>query len=814
MNSRRWKIYGVLYFTLVFILVPTLASAYIDPSVTTYAIQAIAGVAVAAGAFFATYGRRMKKNWMKMLDLEENGSRTREAPLEIYMEGLKEELEERRRRNSDTENPAEKKDRPRKNLKGRLLTSLLCGLAVALTVVLRPILSFFLSNESEFWFTLAEVILQVLAFSAAAAAAAFLAHFLLPGKGRVSLRLLFAACAAAGCLCVFVQNHFLSSYLPILTGDAVDWNGYPGWGAASLALWGGLFALFIAGTLIKPRWFKGIIYGLFALLICMETVTGAADLLSADRSRGKKGPGYFSNAGLSESSTAGNVVVIIADTFEGSFMNEILELYPEVPELLPEVTFYDNVTGISSLTYVSYPTFLAGAESPMGYDEKNGIAKILNEGTLIDDIRDAGWDVGYYLKFEPVPSMKDKILNYAEGRVVPGNKARWNIVLHLWKGSLFRSAPHQLKRYFEVSLNTYEWIRSEEAYTEQVDYYQSGLDNMPLYEIWKDRDAVTAVEGKPRYGLIQLWGLHAPCDLTEDYTRAAFDDSVPPITRKLKAGRAMLKLLRTYLDRLKEAGTYDNTTVILTTDHGFNMRYYTTLLVKEAGSIQTAFRKDHTPLSLRADFVPLVKAVTGGKRFSEAVADMNLPADRERYAVDFRPMIFGGKTDRRVPITIRGDAKDRSSYTFGHDEFILDEQFAGRCEPGVPFISEGRRTGSVAVYGSDENGRVLVHTMTFDAFFDTEETRALTLKIRLRNITENGQRISFRTDGETLQSFTLAPGAEEEFAAELPETAGKRLTLYMDLPDGEQITTVSDEVMPWMEFNSVHIEEAVFVPRQ
>ena len=63
MNKKRWKLYGILYFTLIFALVPALASAYIDPSVTTYAIQAIAGVAVAAGAFFATYGRRMKKSW-------------------------------------------------------------------------------------------------------------------------------------------------------------------------------------------------------------------------------------------------------------------------------------------------------------------------------------------------------------------------------------------------------------------------------------------------------------------------------------------------------------------------------------------------------------------------------------------------------------------------------------------------------------------------------------------------------------------------------------------------------------------------------
>ena len=84
--QKRWKLYGIVYFTALFALLPSLASAYIDPSVTTYAIQAIAGVAVAAGAFFATYGRRMKKHWERMLDIDENEKKTTEAPLEITRE--------------------------------------------------------------------------------------------------------------------------------------------------------------------------------------------------------------------------------------------------------------------------------------------------------------------------------------------------------------------------------------------------------------------------------------------------------------------------------------------------------------------------------------------------------------------------------------------------------------------------------------------------------------------------------------------------------------------------------------------------------
>ena len=50
------------------------AHAYIDPSTTTYLIQAIAGIAVAVGSFVLIYWRRAKKklNEKMGIDLDKN----------------------------------------------------------------------------------------------------------------------------------------------------------------------------------------------------------------------------------------------------------------------------------------------------------------------------------------------------------------------------------------------------------------------------------------------------------------------------------------------------------------------------------------------------------------------------------------------------------------------------------------------------------------------------------------------------------------------------------------------------------------------
>ena len=52
---------------------------YIDPSVTTYLIQVVAGVAIAVGAGLAIYFRRAKKKMNEKLGIDENRNKEVES---------------------------------------------------------------------------------------------------------------------------------------------------------------------------------------------------------------------------------------------------------------------------------------------------------------------------------------------------------------------------------------------------------------------------------------------------------------------------------------------------------------------------------------------------------------------------------------------------------------------------------------------------------------------------------------------------------------------------------------------------------------
>ena len=73
---------GIVALLAVYLMVFTMpmAHAYIDPSTTTYLIQAIAGIAVAVGSFVLIYWRRAKKklNEKMGIDLDKNKEKEEE----------------------------------------------------------------------------------------------------------------------------------------------------------------------------------------------------------------------------------------------------------------------------------------------------------------------------------------------------------------------------------------------------------------------------------------------------------------------------------------------------------------------------------------------------------------------------------------------------------------------------------------------------------------------------------------------------------------------------------------------------------------
>ena len=80
MKKAFLTIFTVLFFVISFSFLFSInARAYIDPSVMTYAIQAVAGIAIALGAAIAMYWRKAKKKISQKLGVDENKNKEVES---------------------------------------------------------------------------------------------------------------------------------------------------------------------------------------------------------------------------------------------------------------------------------------------------------------------------------------------------------------------------------------------------------------------------------------------------------------------------------------------------------------------------------------------------------------------------------------------------------------------------------------------------------------------------------------------------------------------------------------------------------------
>lgn len=78
--KKSERIFLLLMFMLSLnIIFCSTAFAYIDPSTTTFIVQAVAGVAVAVGAVFTIWWRKAKKKVQKTLGIDENANKKQEA---------------------------------------------------------------------------------------------------------------------------------------------------------------------------------------------------------------------------------------------------------------------------------------------------------------------------------------------------------------------------------------------------------------------------------------------------------------------------------------------------------------------------------------------------------------------------------------------------------------------------------------------------------------------------------------------------------------------------------------------------------------
>lgn len=670
-------------------LVPTPALAYVDPSVVTYTIQALAGVAVALSAVVGVVWRRVRRRVFALLKIDENRDKVHDPEvheIDPSAPGAAALLAE-----ADAAATADEAlvgpHRPQ-NVRWlpRLLLALVAWGCLVYTLGVVTPLEIVATSLDSFTFGVGPLFGPLVGFAVALAAGGALLLSLVRGRGFTVAVSVVAALSVA----CFVQSAFLNTGLPVADGKAVPWEDYTKITLASSLVWVALMAGAAAFALLKGRSAKTAACVLSVVLVAVQSVglvttwNEQQQTLDAAESQSTvwDGKPLVTTEGMYELSGKDNVVMFVLDTLDNKYLDQVVERYPDALDGFTGFTRYANTSGVMIPTRYAMSALVTGQSLDDGDEvwDNAKIAEWYSEDNLVDAMGALGYGVNVYATDMPQGT------GSLQGRV--GNVHRvdleapfWPTVTELWKCSLYREAPWALKPPF--------WFYSGDVVGNLVgegdadDRTPFKLDDAAYLDTLREEGLSfgSDLEGENgTYRLIHMMGSHYPMTLDADGERVEEGE-----TDCVDQTRGALRAVEAYLDELRRLGIYDQTTVIVTADHG---EWYLAdeiggpsspfLLVKPSETAAEAaepLKVSHAPVSQRDLPATLLKAM-GDEDYSAWGRAVDEVGEDERRTRLYDATSVVGEKHVYTAIkewAIDGDVQDWSAWSKTGREWPIDQ---------------------------------------------------------------------------------------------------------------------------------------------
>lgn len=669
------------------------------------------------------------------------------------------------------------------------------------------------TNKNELWFEINDFLPIAIFFAMALFVILYLIATLLKSKKRdVFLRIIFALS-----LGLYIQGNFLNFGYKSLDGEKTVWRTTIIKGGINICIWILLISIpYCIKKLNKNNNFKAFTTITSFAILLIEIITLLT--LGITQEKEEKFTAGLNNQDIFNLSKKENIIVFMSDTFEATYMNQILEEYPEYKEKLQDFTYFDNCTGVSFFTYSSMPTLLTGVECQVGNNLQENLDYCFDNTIMYDVLRENGYNTEIYVENALEPR-NAKIYNQGEANKTTSFQTKIKVTEKMYKYTLYRYLPHFLKFKFELSSDEFNKIKSENSalqYKEKTYYMDDVAFNKDLTEY-----GITTKSNKKVFKFYETNGMHIPYDTTVDLT---YDNSKEYLSlkeeqRRYNEGIASLNLLCNYIEELKKAGVYENTTIIFMADHGYNNRFYTTLLVKKARD-KHDFEISSAPVTLLEDLVPtILNIATNSKDYGKDFFDYSEDDTRIRQVYDYTYDTNNIKREKNVlkrrSYTVisklifqtEGKASDENSF------YLVDEEYSNANKE----LTEEYEFGEVVnIKDINEKNSINLTGFTLESLnFKVSEgcniSRNATLTVKRKNtntdvkaifkikeVYDTDQTINFKINGETIYTCVRSQSSTQDITFTIPKeiwNKNDKLELEIEFPDAKLGTQYATMMM-------------------
>lgn len=352
----------------------------------------------------------------------------------------------------------------------------------------------------------------------------------------------------------YLQVDFFAISYGILDGSEIDFSLFNSRGNAEI--------LVLITTLLLVIFLRNWIAknGVLVLVIVFVGLSGSL-AFKATSTQGHHENNESTDPEFNYYSSEKNVIIIVLDGFGSEYFQTILNENPEIKNNYDGFVSYTDAISNYSATVGSIPSMLLGQMYPRNQRFKsfidtavasNGLPKIFDQmGYVVSFI---SWSSNFK-NIYPMRFMSDISKDREAYK-------RFN-ALKLLDFSLFRLSPHYLKPTIFSGGN---WFLSKLAadnsqipntYSERGKYY---LDYVTENAVLDDE--------KPRFKLIHATIPHPEYKFNAQCEKHEYKKSDEMSFRMVQQSKCALVLLNKLLDKYKSMGIYDNSLIVVTSDHG------------------------------------------------------------------------------------------------------------------------------------------------------------------------------------------------------------------------------------------------------
>lgn len=370
--------------------------------------------------------------------------------------------------------------------------------------------------------------------------------------------------AALACLTWFQGNILLWDYGE-LDGGRIPWVETAWRGLIDSALW---IAVLLAAIKFSDRLGKALLSGA-VVTFCIQLSVQAIELGKGSFSAPEVRQAAFDvdqKQAMFRFSSEANVLHVVMDGFQSDVFADIINdpANEAIKNALSGFTFFKDNLGGYPYTQMTMPLLVSGRYYRNELPIESFLDETMRGPTILNVAEGHGYEVDIasqvYIADTYARGSKTNVYYVPAGQHLSVKDYAVSDALRMLDLALFRVSPHFAKAYIYQDEHWFLKRFASNEVTRGVRYFSE------LRFLQEVRDQLVVDRPNPTYKLFHLMLSHRP---TVGNEQCEYDEVERPgrLAVTLQARCGLLAVV-SVLERMKEAGIYDNTVVVLMADHG------------------------------------------------------------------------------------------------------------------------------------------------------------------------------------------------------------------------------------------------------